>query len=65
MNRSRLSRTSVVFKSMFDLPVNEHDDAEGTSDDRPIVLSDDADDIRALLWALHLLYVAIAGPARY
>ncbi|KZV95706.1 hypothetical protein EXIGLDRAFT_734917 [Exidia glandulosa HHB12029] len=55
VHRSRLTRTSIVFKSMFELPLNEDDDAEGSSDVRPIMLNDEAEEIRALLWALHVL----------
>ncbi|KAH7100997.1 hypothetical protein BKA62DRAFT_202796 [Auriculariales sp. MPI-PUGE-AT-0066] len=53
--RSRLSRSSVVFKEMFSLPLSKNFEQDGGSDHRPIVLKDDAEDIRALFWALSLL----------
>ncbi|EJD41402.1 hypothetical protein AURDEDRAFT_169563 [Auricularia subglabra TFB-10046 SS5] len=56
VHRSRLSRSSIVFKSLFDLPPEDSLHSEGSSEQRPIVLSDDVEDVRALLWALHLLH---------
>jgi len=50
-----------VFKSMFEAPeVNKAYEQDGSNDHRPIFLKDEAEDIRALFWALSLLLVITA-----
>ncbi|KAF7298745.1 BTB domain-containing protein [Mycena indigotica] len=55
VHRTMLSKDNSLFSSMFSLPQGQHE-AEGRSDDNPIVLMDDTvAEFRHFLWALYAL----------
>jgi hypothetical protein len=60
VHRFILSKDSSAFGNMFAMPAGHGNDGlvlprEGSSDENPIVLQEDPDQFRALLWSLYAL----------